>query len=196
MSRTTDELEVLEKPKRAPVKRARSVSVGDEPKPKRAPRKKAVTSTSSETVSRKAPTPLAQTRTKKQATRNQIIVVVILLILGIGGSAIVGFSDKGQIDVGKAIADRNAQAIGDNPNAILIPVQSTTQEPDGGLIGLGIGDAQQNQATTTNQGTASSTASSTQPVGQAPLTNAEAQAAAALVESEAAQSETVELNAQ
>jgi hypothetical protein len=89
------------------------------------------------------------------------------LILGIGGSALIGYTDKGQIDVAKTISDRNAQASVDNPNAIMIPVQSTTQEPDGGLIGLGIGDAQQNQASTTTA-TASSTASSTQPVGQSP----------------------------
>lgn len=194
MSRTTDELEVLEKPKRAPVKRARSKSVVDEEKPKRAPRKKAVTVASSEVPSRKAPTPLATTRTKKQTTRKHIAIVAVLLILGIGGSAAVGLTDKGQIDVGKTIADRNTQAIGDNPNAIMVPVQSTTQEPDGGLIGLGIGGAQQNQASTTPQ-TASTTASSTEPVGQAPLTNAEAQAAAALVESEA-EPETIELGGQ
>ncbi len=191
MSRTTDELEVLDKPKRAPAKRARSTSVVDAPKPKRAPRKKVVTATSSVTVGRKAPTPLAQTRTKKQTIRKHVGIVAVLLILGIGGSALVGFSDKGQIDVGKTIADRNAQAIGDNPNAIMIPVQSTTQEPDGGLIGLGIGGAQQNQATSTDTQTASTSATSSEPVGQAPLTNAEAQAAAALVESE-----TVELGGQ
>jgi hypothetical protein len=191
MSRTTDELEVLSKPKRAPAKRARSTSVEEAPKPKRAPRKKVVTTTSSPTISRKAPTPLAEKKIKKQTTKKHIGIVATLLILGIGGSALVGFSDKGQIDVGKTIADRNAQAIGDNPNAIMIPVQSTTQEPDGGLIGLGIGDAQQNQATTTNPQTATSSASSSEPVGQAPLTDAEAQAAAALAETE-----TVELGGQ
>ena len=63
------------------------------------------------------------------------------------------------------------------PNAIMVPVQSTTQKPDGGLIGLGIGDGEQNQATSTNSQTASTSASSTEPVGQAPLTDAEAQAA-------------------
>lgn len=184
MSRTTDELEVLETKKRAPAKRARSTSVSEAEKPKRAPRKKVVTEAPSEIPSRKAPTPLAKTRTKKQTTRKQIGIIVILLLLGIGGSAAVGLSDKGQIDVGKTIADRNTQAIGDNPNAIMVPVQSTTQEPDGGLIGLGIGDAEQNQATSTNTQTASSSASSSEPVGQAPLTDAEAQAAAALAEPE------------
>lgn len=191
MSRTTVELEVLETKKRAPTKRARSTSVGESEKPKRAPRKKAVIEAPSEITSRKAPTPLAQTRSKKQTTRKQIGIIAALLILGIGGSAAVGLTDKGQIDVGKTIADRNTQAIGDNPNAIMVPVQSTTQEPDGGLIGLGIGDGEQNQATSTNSQTASTSASSTEPVGQAPLTDAEAQAAAALAEPE-----TVELEGQ
>ena len=191
MSRTTDELEVLDKPKRAPAKRARSAVVSGEEKPKRAPRKKVIREAPSEVTSRKAPTPLAKTRTKKQTTRKQIAIVALLLILGIGGSAAVGLTDKGQIDVSKTIADRNTQAIGDNPNAIMVPVQSTTQEPDGGLIGLGIGEGEQNQATTTTIQTATSSATSTEPVGQTPLTDAEAQAAAALAEPE-----TVDIQAQ
>jgi hypothetical protein len=191
MPRTTQELEGLEKPKRAPAKRARSASVEGQEKPKRAPRKKVEIEAPAVVSNRKAPTPLAKTRTKKQTTRKQIAIIVVLLLLGIGGSALVGLTDKGQIDVGKAIADRNAQAIGDNPNAIMIPVQSTTQEPDGGLIGLGIGGGEQTQATTTSTNTATSSASSSEPVGQAPLTNAEAEAAAALAEPE-----TIELQGQ
>ena len=66
MSRTTDELEVLAKPKRTP-----SATVADEPKPKRAPRKKAVIEASSEITNRKAPTPLAQTRIKNKPHANK-----------------------------------------------------------------------------------------------------------------------------
>lgn len=181
MSRTLEEFEVIEKTKRAPRKRASSVSTSASEGPRQTRRKTSQDEVLSETVKRKAPTTLSPTRTTKSPVRKHAIVIGLLLIVGVGGSAAIGFTDPGQIDVVKAITERNEQAKnGDTPNPIMVPVQSTTQEPDGGLVGLGIGGPETQPATTSSS--TEVTASSSEPVGQAPLTNAEAEAAAAALE--------------
>ncbi len=165
-----DETEVvLEKPKRAPRKRAPKVvfsddaglaSVNSTPR-KRFTKKTTVTNESDtrdeRSSARKAPTPIAAERAKTRRGRKNITVVAILLLLGIGSSAAVGFSDKGQIDVAQTIAQRNDAARAAGQPEIIIPVQ-TTLEPNGGLTGVGDDPKAQPpaQATTTPE-TASST---------------------------------------
>lgn len=180
MSRNLEEFEVIEKPKRAPQKRASSVSTSGAARPKQTRKKTASNETVVETNKRKAPTALSQRRTKKSPVRKHVLIIGMLLIIGVGGSAAIGFTDPGQIDVVKAITERNEQAKNsDTPNPIMVPVQSTTQEPDGGLVGLGIGGP---EAQPTTASSTEITASSSEPEGQAPLTNAEAEAAADALE--------------
>jgi hypothetical protein len=177
MSRTHEDFEVIEKPKRAASKRATSVSPETSEKPKPTRRKTASTNVSAEVTKRKAPTTLSPKGRTKSPARKHAAIIATLLIIGVGGSAVIGFTDPGQIDVVKTITERNEQAKnGGTPNPIMVPVQSTTQEPDGGLVGLGIGGPEEKPATTSSSTEA--TASSTEDVGQAPLTNAEAEAAA------------------
>ena len=103
---------------------------------------------------RKAPTPIAAERAKTKRGRKNITVVAILLLLGVGSSAAVGFTDKGQINVDQTIAQRNQEARAAGQPEITIPVQ--TSEPNGGLVGLGDDPALQQQASSTPP-TASST---------------------------------------
>lgn len=181
MSRTTEEFEVIEKPKRAASKRATSVSTAASDKPKPTRRKTTTTEAVAEVSKRKAPTTLGSKERNKSPARKHAAIIAALLIIGVGGSAAIGFTDPGQIDVVKAITERNEQAKnGDTPNPIMVPVQSTTQEPDGGLVGLGIGGPEVPPAATASS--TETAASSSEPVGQAPLTNAEAEAAAAALE--------------
>lgn len=184
MSRIAEEFEVIEKTKRAPRKRAPLVSAPAAEKPKQTRKKAAVSEAVVETTKRKAPTILISKGTTKSPARKQVFIVATLLIIGVGSSAAIGFTDPGQIDVVKTITERNEQAKNsDTPNPIMVPVQSTTQEPDGGLVGLGIGGPEAQPATTPSS--TETIASSTEPVGQAPLTNAEAQAAADALEESA-----------
>lgn len=91
---------------------------------------------------RKAPTPLTAERKLRNKRRQQVAIVLVILLLGIGSSAAVGFQDKGVIDVNQTIAARNAksQASGDGTQET-IPVQNTSKAPNGGLRGLGVGSA-------------------------------------------------------
>ncbi len=146
--------EEQEKPKRAPRKRADSTTP-------RAPRKrvtkKAVTVDSegeslqnevseTKTPIRKAPTPIAAVKAESRATRQQIIVVSLLVIVGIGASAAVGLTDSGAIDVNKTIEERNQRILNNTTDGrdegtsrdIVVPVQTQTRA-DGGLRGLGVG---------------------------------------------------------
>lgn len=193
---------VLEKPKRTPRKRVAKVISDDAPKKapvkrvaKRVAPKKKVARVKEEiepetppkrssrvesTPKRKAPTPIADTVASKKKSRKQLIIIATMIVIGVGASAAVGFTDKGQIDVESTIAWRNEQARSAGRETEVIPVQNSPQLPDGGLIGMGIGGPIDGSASSTPPApeTASSTASSTEPVGQAPLTNAEAEAAA------------------
>ncbi|MEN9920490.1 MAG: hypothetical protein RL538_383 [Candidatus Parcubacteria bacterium] len=184
-----EETEVVpSKPKRAPRKRAPKV-VSDEAEKKapvkRAPRKRAPKKVVEEVieepvVKRKAPTPIASEKKKAKTGRRQLIVITLMILVGVGASAAIGLTDKGTINVEETIAWRNEQERAAGRESSIIPVQNTPQVPDGGLIGMGIGGPIEGTGSST-PATASSTpatASSTEPVGQAPLTNAEAEAAA------------------
>jgi hypothetical protein len=97
---------------------------------------------------RKAPTPIsAEGIARKKANRRRVVVAGLVL-LGIGSSAAVGFTDSGQIDVLKTIEERN-QRIRTNTtderdafsSNVEVPVQTTntSNKPDGGLKGRGTG---------------------------------------------------------
>ena len=165
---------VLEKPKRAPRKRApkadssRDAAVAPI---NRAPRKSAAKKlvedpSSTRPSARKAPTPIAAQKEKTKRGRKNATVVALLLLLGVGSSAAIGFTDKGQIDVAQTIAKRNEEAKAAGQPEIIIPVQ-TTLEPNGGLLGVGDDPNAQPQASSTQptatstEATASSTEEST-----------------------------------
>jgi len=74
--------------------------------------------------------------------RMQWIVVLALLLFGIGGSVLIGISDKGKIDVAARIQQQNQtaadQARDSGGMAQTIPVQNTpVNVPNGGLIPAG-----------------------------------------------------------
>ncbi len=91
------------------------------------------------TKKRKAPTVFANETAKKRAVKTQIIVVSVLLIMGVGASAAVGFNDSsaGQINVEETIRVQNAKMANmvdvDGPT-IVAPSPNRATVPDGGLI--------------------------------------------------------------
>lgn len=123
---------------------------------------------------RKAPTPIAADRVATRTSRRQAIVVGLLIFVGVGASAAVGYTDKGGINVEQAIAARNERINNGEIQGEILQVQNTPQVADGGLVGLGIGGPE-NNASSTQATTASSTeATSMQP--SLPLTAMEAAA--------------------
>ncbi len=131
MPRKADELSVLEKPKRVPRKRvAKSVTAFDEVKPKRT--RKVAKKVSEEAPERKAPTTLKEHAPSSTPSRTPMIVVGVLILVGIGSSAAVGLTDKGQIDVVTMIEERNRKAEERGEKVVSSSVKD--QLPDGGLI--------------------------------------------------------------
>lgn len=59
----------------------------------------------------------------------------MLLGAGVGGSAFVGYTDQGTIDVNQVIEARNEQVRASGSGEAIIPLQNVTQRPDGGLVG-------------------------------------------------------------
>jgi hypothetical protein len=166
MPRKADEFEVLEKPKRAPRKRvAKPVDDTEEVKPKRT--RKAVKKDVEEVPERKAPTVLKEEKKKSKFLNTPVIVVGVLLILGIGSSAAVGLTDKGQIDVVTMINERNKKA--EERGEKIVSSAMTDQLPDGGLIPA---DPATIASSTPPVETASSTATTT-PQGNLPRTDEE-----------------------
>lgn len=199
MSQVDETFGVVEKPKRAPRKRVVSVvqsEAGETPVPKKRTSRKSKVSEDvpAETVQReplrtktkkvethperKAPTPIAASVAATKSTRRQIVVVAILILLGISGSAAIGVTDKGSIDVSQTIGIHNDKITRGEEQGEIISVQNTPQLPDGGLVGLGIGGPEASSTTLQSTTTSSSTATSSEPVGQIPMTAAEAEAAA------------------
>jgi hypothetical protein len=95
------------------------------------------------------------------------LITAVILVVGVGASAAIGFTDQGQIDVNQAIEERNerirsGQLREGDTQRVIVPVQNTQANklPDGGLIGLGVGAAPPpppEPATTTATTTATST---------------------------------------
>lgn len=98
------------------------------------------------TVVRKAPTPIAGVKVAKSRSRKQQFIVMAVLLLGVGASAMVGILDDGQIDVYQTIEDRNERVRNNTASdkdtlnsTIVVPVQDTSSKNSnaGGLVGLG-----------------------------------------------------------
>lgn len=178
-----------EKPKRATRKRATSsrarrtapaAAVSEKTTArKRAPRKRAAQAAPPAeekkvpkkvvTEGRKAPTSISATKAQRKAKRNQIIIVGVVMLIGVGASAAVGFTDDGRIDVNEAIEARNDRirsGQAEDSQSVVVPVQNTNanQLPDGGLVGLGVGATPPPPPEPVATSSASSTASSTDEV--------------------------------
>jgi hypothetical protein len=105
---------------------------------------------------------------RKQRVQPLIIVAVILLSIGL--SAAIGFTDEGRIDVAETIEARNQRILNNTtderdagtPTDVLIPVQNTQVVPTSALIP--IPDDQLLPPPLAASSTASSTATSTQTV--------------------------------
>ena len=172
MPRKADEFEVLEKPKRAPRKRvAKPVGDTEEVKPKRT--RKVVKKVVEETPERKAPTVIKDEKKKARFFKTPVIVVGVLLVLGIGSSAVVGLTDKGQIDVVTMIEERNKKA--EERGEKIVSSTMVDQLPDGGLIPA---DPSTIASSTPPVETATTTATTT-PQGNLPRTDQEIAADAA-----------------
>jgi hypothetical protein len=185
--------EEVVKPKRAPRKRVAKTAVKKAaPKPRKTAAKKApvkrvkkapkvpketqeeVVPEVVESAPRKAPTVFASQKQNKKQQQKHAIIIGLIVCVGIGASAAVGYTDKGQISVAQIIEDRNQQVDNgtsndesDGPGAISVPVQNTSKQANGGLVGLGTGGAKPKppvEVSTTTASTTDSVASSTDPV--------------------------------
>ena len=115
---------------------------------------------------RKAPTVFADQAAKKKAVRTQAIVMGVLVTMGIGASAAVGFNDSeaGQINVEQTIREQNARMADmvdvDGPT-VVAPAPNRATIPDDGLIPSADQSGRQTTVPTQVAGIASSTATST-----------------------------------
>ena len=185
MSQADETFEELEKPKRVSRKRVPKVveedSIANLVPQKRPTRnkmsvegvgEKAKTSSQTKTqkvasTDRKAPTPIAATKESTKTLRRQTMVFGVLILLGVSASAIVGFTDKGPINVEKTIAERNDRISRGEIQGEVVPVQNTPQVPNGGMVGLGTGGSENvASSTATTASTTSPSNASTTPTGQ------------------------------
>lgn len=97
---------------------------------------------------RKAPTLIATGQMVQKKRKKQTIIIGVVLLIGVGLSAIVGYTDKGQIDVQETIEARNERIRTNttderdvNTSTVEVPVQNTNTagKADGGLVGRGTG---------------------------------------------------------
>lgn len=128
---------------------------------------------------RKAPTPLSAEKKAQRTAQIHTGITATIIFIGIITSAVIGYSDDGGIDVNAVIESRNEKIRESGSNETIIPVQNRNQEPDGGLIGLGVGTP---KATSTPMETATSTEEVNEDEtedqeGQVPLSEGEAAAA-------------------
>lgn len=86
---------------------------------------------------RKAPTTIAADQSMQRAVRIRAIVVAVLIVVGVGSSAIVGYTDQGTIDVNQVINERNDVIRSSGSEEALIPQQNVNPLPDGGLMSSG-----------------------------------------------------------
>jgi len=136
------------------------------------------------TKNRKAPTVFSDQKKARRKFQINAVVVGIILLFGIGGSAVIGFTDEGQIDVNQVIEARN-ERVKNNltdgrdvvANTVTVPVQNTNNgnQVDGGLVGLGDRNPPTPAAATStatsstesvNASSSEAVASSSQPVTQ------------------------------
>lgn len=151
--------------------------------PKRAPRRrvakpKAAAVANEEVVAaprRKAPTQIpSEPRVVRSGGKSmRVYIFGVFLLVGFGAAAAIGYSDAGQININAVVSERNAKlsagaasatdaGVGDQASgSYTIPVQNTSNLPDGGLNGsvnpTPVPLPPIEEATTTATSTASST---------------------------------------
>lgn len=90
---------------------------------------------------RKAPPRVTVATTKSKQVRSpKILIIGILLFVTLFGmSALIGMSDKGQLDVSKAITERKQNATPEEQEVLnRVPSQQNQNSaPNGGLVGMG-----------------------------------------------------------
>jgi hypothetical protein len=114
------------------------------PKSATTPRVSAVKKTADVSPVRKAPTRVSVApsvpSTHKGGHRKLKVVSIGVFLFAVlfGVSALIGISDKGQLDVSGAIAERKQNASGEEKQALeTVPTQQTQAAPNGGLVGMG-----------------------------------------------------------
>ena len=129
--------------RKSPRKRATRNTVATKTSPPALRKSASQTEAKVETkIERKAPTAFAAQRVSKRNHKKQVFLVGVLILLGVGVSAMVGFMDEGVIDVQKTIEDRNERIRTNTADErdiffsnVEVPVQNTSKKADGGLIG-------------------------------------------------------------
>ena len=103
-----------------------------------APTTAVVRKTTASVSARKAP-PRLSTTSKKRSPLVVIVLGVVLFGALIGVSAMIGLSDKGELDVASAIAKRKEKATPEERQALEnVPTeQIQPSAPNGGLVGMG-----------------------------------------------------------
>lgn len=91
------------------------------------------------TATRKAPIKTEVIAPKNRRSPKVLIVGLILFLLVMGVSALIGFSDTGQLNVENTIRERKQNATGDEQAALQsVPIeQAGAGAPNGGLVGMG-----------------------------------------------------------
>ncbi len=91
------------------------------------------------TTTRKAPVKTVVVASKTRRSPKVLIVGFTLFLLVMGASALIGFSDTGQLSVENTIRDRKQNATGDEQAALQsVPIeQAGAGAPNGGLVGMG-----------------------------------------------------------
>jgi hypothetical protein len=88
---------------------------------------------------RKAPARVSATPSPRKRGSKKIVVAGIILLVIVGASVAIGFTDKGPIDVTSVIATRKQNATGEEQRALeSVPVQQgQSGVVNGGLVGTG-----------------------------------------------------------
>ena len=116
---------------------------------------------------RKAPVREPALSQKQKRSPKIFIISLILFTLVMGVSALIGFSDKGQLNVENAIRDRKQNATGAEQEALQsVPTeQSGGRAPNGGLVGMGQGEQSTPAPTQASTTTVTTSASSSLQTG-------------------------------
>ena len=103
----------------------------------------AVAEVASTTQRRKSPTSLptsSVTLVKRRKITVKRYVALGVMVTGLALAAFIGYSDKGQINITSVMTERNAKltaglADSEGGSGVIVPVQNTSNLPNGGLIG-------------------------------------------------------------
>lgn len=126
-------------------------STSNSESPKRAPRKRVSKAVSDGSVlaapRRKAPTSIGSSSPRSNVRSYKSLYISLgILLIGFGAAAVIGYSDKGQINITGVINERNdrvssgkaAEGEDSSTSNTIVPVQNNgTGLPDGGLVGTG-----------------------------------------------------------